>query len=112
MSDQQMAEAACKSLYGSCTTRDCGYFDYYYSSSAISCNCNTPYGQYEFIYKNRDENSYPYVGSDYSGSTESISGKTPFVRRKTSSTCNGTPWTLALANLGRGKRKNVPKCLP
>ena len=106
MSDQQLAESACKSVYGSCSTGTCGQFSYYYSSSAKSCNCAKAIGQYEFIYANTGAST---VGQDYSGaSSTNVLGNTLFVRKKDSSLCNSNSWTLVQSDLGQGiypKRK-------
>ena len=99
MSNEQIAEAACKSLYGSCTAGHCGKFYYYYSSSSASCSNREASGDFEFIYSNT---GYTTVGQDYGSGSESVSGNSLFVRRYHGS--NSYPkWTLALANLGSGK---------
>ena len=97
MSNQQLAEAACKSVYGTCKTGSCGSFNYYYSSTSVSCNCNKPTGQYEFIYSN---SGYTMVGNDYGGASTSVAGNGLFVRRKASEGCNSNSWSLALSNIG------------
>ena len=99
MSNEQIAEAACKSLYGSCTAGNCGKFYYYYSSSSASCNNREESGAFEFIYSNT---GYTTVGQDYGSGSESVSGNSLFVRRYHGSSSNPR-WTLALANLGPGK---------
>ena len=100
MSNQKIAEAACKSVYGSCTTGSCGNFYYYYSSSHYSCSSSRKSsGQYEFIYSNT---GYTSVGQDYGSGSESVSGNSLFVRRYHGHNSN-PEWTLALANLGSGK---------
>ena len=100
MSNEQIAEAACKSLYGSCTAGNCGKFYYYYSSSSASCDIiSKESGAFEFIYSNT---GYTTVGQDYGSGSESVSGNSLFVRRYHGSNSNPR-WTLALANLGSGK---------
>ena len=102
MSNQQLAEAACKSVYGSCSTGACGKFSYYYSSSSKSCLCSKAIGQYEFIYANT---GYTTVGQDYGGGSTSVSGNTLFVRKKYSNACDSNSWTLVESNLGQGMSK-------
>jgi hypothetical protein len=97
MSNAQIAEAACLSVYSECTTGSCGYFYYYYESGGLTCNCNKPVGEYEFIYEN---GGYTQVGQDYGGRTTSVEGNNLFVRVKTDDTCSSESWTLALADLG------------
>ena len=104
MNHQQIAEAACKSVYGSCSTGTCGSFYYYRYSSSKSCSCNKAVGQYEFIYRN---DGYTEVGGGYGGASTSIAGNSLFVRRKASSGCNSNSWNLALSKLGRGKDGNM-----
>ena len=99
MSNEQIAEAACKSLYGSCTAGNCGKFHYYYSSSSASCSNREESGDFEFIYSNT---GYTTVGQDYGSGSESVSGNSLFVRRYHGSNSNPR-WTLALANLVPGK---------
>jgi hypothetical protein len=97
MANEEVAIAACESVYDSCSAGQCGYFYYYYDSSSYQCNCDTPVGQYEFIYYNA---GYTQVGQDYGGQTTSVEGDSLFVRVKSSNTCNSDSWTLALATLG------------
>ena len=97
MSDQQIALAACQSVYTSCSTGSCGSFRYYYSSNHYSCDCSKGIGQKEFIYEN---NGGARVGEDYGGAGTSVSGNGLFVRVKASSGCNSNSWNLALADLG------------
>ena len=99
MSIQQTAEAACKSVYGSCATGTCGSFSYYYSSSAKHCSCSVAVGQYEFVYLN---SGYTKVGGNYGGADTSVAGNNLFVRKKASTGCNGNSWMLALSDLGIG----------
>jgi hypothetical protein len=98
---QTIALKACESHYGvgACITGSCGYFSYYYSSSSLSCNCDKPIGQYEWIYSNT---GYTQVGQDYGGATTDVTGNGLFVRVKSSATCNSSSWTLALEHLGTG----------
>ena len=97
MSNQQLAEAACESVYGTCVTGSCGSFYYYYSSASVSCTCSKPTGQYEFVYAN---SGYITVGQDYGGDYTSVDGNTLFVRRKASEGCNSNSWSLSLSNIG------------
>ena len=99
MSNEQIAEAACKSLYESCTAGNCGKFYYYYSSSSVNCHSREESGAFEFIYSNTGLTT---VGQDYGSGSESVSGNSLFVRRYHGSSSNPR-WTLALANLGTGK---------
>ena len=99
MSNEQIAEAACKSLYESCTAGNCGKFYYYYSSSSASCSNREESGDFEFIYSNT---GYTTVGQDYGSGSESVSGNSLFVRRYHGHNSN-PEWTLELANLGSGK---------
>lgn len=102
MSNQQIAEAACISVYGSCNKAACGSLSYYYSSSSTSCSCTKAVGQYEFIYSNA---GYTVVGQDYGGidlqwsNATSIAGNTLFVRQMVSSSCINS-WELTLSDLG------------
>ena len=96
MTNQQIAEAACISVYGSCNTGTCGLLSYYYSSSSTSCYCSKAVGQYEFIY---DNSGYTVVGEDYGGTSTSIAGNTLFVRRRVSSACSNS-WELTHSDLG------------
>jgi hypothetical protein len=102
MSNTQIAQAACLSVYDSCDTSSCGYFYYWHTTDtdqAWSCDCNVPVGQYEFIYQNE---GYSQVGQDYGGQTTDVSYNDLFVRVKNSAGCNGDSWALALADLGAG----------
>ncbi len=56
-------------------------------------------GAFEFIYSNTGHTT---VGQDYGSGSESVSGNSLFVRRYHGSNSNPR-WTLALANLGKGK---------
>ncbi|MDD4931007.1 MAG: fibronectin type III domain-containing protein, partial [Candidatus Colwellbacteria bacterium] len=97
----QHALAACQSKYGTCASGSCGSFTYYYRSGALSCDCNKPVGEYEWIYNNT---GYTTVGSDYGGQSTSVSGDSLFTRMKSSSTCDSNSWTLTLLNLGTATR--------
>jgi hypothetical protein len=97
MSNSDIAQSACLSVYDSCSQGSCGYFYYWYDSNTYSCNCDVPYGQYEFIYTNA---GYSQVGQDYGGQSTDVSGNDLFVRMKNSEGCNGDSWALAYANLG------------
>ena len=99
MSNEQIAEAACLSVYSDCAPGSCGWFFYYHTtdSDVWSCDCNVPVGQYEFIYEN---GGYDQVGQDYGGQTTDVSGNNLFVRMKNSEGCNEDSWMLALADLG------------
>ncbi|HQL71019.1 MAG TPA: hypothetical protein PLA77_09320, partial [Bacteroidales bacterium] len=101
--NQQIALAACESVYGAgnCSIGSCGSFTYYYQSGALSCDCAKPVGSYEFIYSNT---GYTYVGEDYGGNRlDNVSGNQLFTRVKTYNTCSSGPsWTLAEPALGQG----------
>lgn len=103
MSDQEVARLACESVYGSCSTGSCGSFYYYYGQNHISCDCEKPFGQYEFIYKNT---GYKNVGSDYSGTVDSVEGNGLFVRGKSLGSCGSTSWRLILSDLGADRPEN------
>ena len=100
MSDEEIAKAACESVYSSCSTGQCGMlskFKYYYESSGESCDCDKAVGKYEFIYANT---GYTTVGQDYGSSNQNVTGNTLFVRKKTVSGCGANRWNLVLENLG------------
>jgi len=94
MSDQEIAQAACESVYSSCKIGSCGKFQYYYYWIHKTCDCHKGIGQYEFIYSNT---GYKYVGQDYSGSIDDVTGNGLFVRKKTSDDCGKTSWKLVLS---------------
>jgi hypothetical protein len=102
-SNQQIALAACESVYGvgNCSIGSCGLFTYYYQAGALHCDCSKPVGAYEFIYSN---SGYTYVGDDYGGTRlDVVSGNQLFTRVKTFNTCStGPSWTLAEPALGQG----------
>ena len=99
MDNEAIAKAACESVYGDCSPGECGDFDYYYQSGGLNCDCNTPVGQYEFVYLNE---GYSHVGQDYwtTSTTFDVSDNDQFVRMKVSEGCNSESWMLALADLG------------
>jgi len=98
MSDEEIAEEACRSVYSACKRGSCGHFYYYYHPSHLACNCKKKIGTYEFIYKNA---GYKNVAGGYGGGQgASVAGNNLFVRKRTGKCLFGTPWTLALANLG------------
>jgi hypothetical protein len=99
--NQQIALAACESVYGvgNCNTGSCGNFTYYKATAHLSCDCNKPIGQYEFIYSNT---GYTQVGQDYGGNTTNVSGNSLFTRVKTAAGCTSNSWTLAQPALGQG----------
>ncbi len=99
--NQQIALAACESVYGvgNCNTGSCGNFTYYKATAHLSCDCNKPVGQYEFIYSNT---GYTQVGQDYGGNTTNVSGNSLFTRVKTAAGCTSNSWTLAQPALGQG----------
>ena len=99
VSDEEIAKAACESVYSTCSTGKCGKFKYYYESSDATCSCTKAVGKYEFIYANT---GYTTVGMDYSGgsSDQSVTGNTLFVRKKTASGCGSNRWNLVLETLG------------
>jgi hypothetical protein len=102
--NQQIALAACESVYGvgNCSIGACGSFTYYYQTGAPQCLCSKPVGSYEFIYSNTP--GYTYVGEDYGGTRlDNVSGNQLFTRVKTFGGCStGPSWTLAEPALGQG----------
>ena len=108
---QKIAEAACKSMYGSCNTGRCSFrctlgrcsFSYYYSSSSVSCSWGKQVGQYEFIYSNT---GFKTVSADYAADSmdDDVSGNTLFVRKMVcvydSNECKNV-WRLEQWDLGR-----------
>jgi hypothetical protein len=106
--NQQIALAACNSVYGSgnCTTGSCGDFSYYYATSQGTCACGkTISSDYEFIYNN---SGYTTVGQDYGGLSTAVSssivaaGTTspgPFTRANGLGACGVNTWALAMPDL-------------
>jgi len=108
MSNRQIAESACKSLYGSCSAGTCGGFDYYYSPSTGNCGRKAS-GAFEFIYSNTGMH---VVGQDYGGAGQSVYGNSLFVRKYHGSN-SSTPdigWTLELDFLGKANYYSSSIC--
>ncbi|MBK8658632.1 MAG: HYR domain-containing protein [Bacteroidetes bacterium] len=100
--NQQIALAACESVYGvgNCNIGSCGYFTYYKATAHPSCDCAKANGSYEFIYSNT---GYTYVGDDYGGTRlDNVAGNQLFTRVKTSGACSNQSWALAQPALGQG----------
>ena len=99
MSNAEIAQGACESVYGDCQADNCGYFYFYHGTDDMdwACDCNVPVGAYEFMYANT---GYTQVGQDYGGQTTDVTDNSMFVRQKSSEGCNSDSWTLVLADLG------------
>ena len=106
MTRKQVAEAACKSVYGSCSEGYCGLRYYYESGTSDCCSTCGDLGRYEFIYANGGCTTVG-CGSDDDGSSiedDSIPNNQMFVRKNIGHLVYPTAlrrWTLAHWNLGR-----------
>jgi len=100
MTNQDIALAACRSVYGGmCRMRYCGQFVYYSNINHLTCRCwgSIYHNGYEFIFQNH---GHAYVGQDiYSvgSSSENVAGNNLFVRQRLGD-CSIYPYRIALAN--------------
>src|SRR5690348_12229088 len=64
-----------------------GFFAYYYRTGGLSCDCNVPIGEYEWVFQNLQPSFATQVGQDYGGSFDNIAGHGAWVRQKACAGC-------------------------
>eukprot|EP00750_Incisomonas_marina_P022054 INCI4834.1.p1 GENE.INCI4834.1~~INCI4834.1.p1 ORF type:complete len:5248 (-),score=862.83 INCI4834.1:106-14496(-) len=103
-----IAKLACESHYGQgeCTAGTCGGFKFYHRRGpGDACRCDSPAGEFEFVYENHfnDESVNADVGNSHAFDFDTkhyVENVDLFVRVKVKEICDGSSWEVTLLNLG------------